>query len=86
MAMHMLDDGKISQELRRTNVIPTTETLLGSRNTHNIQWQHPTPGRLKCNVDASFSSCENKVGIDMCICDADDYFLLVKTHGFLHYV
>jgi len=27
-------------------------------------------GRLKCNVDASFSNSNNKVGIGMCISDS----------------
>lgn len=42
---------------------------------HSIQvptsysWTRPPPGWVKCNVDASFSMAENKVGIGICLRD-----------------
>jgi len=36
-------------------------------------------GRLKCNVDASFSSSTNKVGVGMCTRDEEGCFVRAKT-------
>ncbi|MCH93703.1 cytochrome P450, partial [Trifolium medium] len=38
--------------------------------------------RLKCNVDASFSSSRNKVGIGVCIRDDQGRFVLAKTEWY----
>lgn len=46
------------------------------------RWKKASPGRFKCNVDASFSSSKNKAGIDMFIRDADRCILLAKTIWF----
>jgi len=40
------------------------------------------PGRLKCNVDTSFSPSYNKVGIGMCVRDAEGCFVLINTTWF----
>ncbi|AES98134.2 hypothetical protein MTR_5g064760 [Medicago truncatula] len=32
-----------------------------------LRWRKPGRGRLKCNVDASFSNSKNKLGIGICI-------------------
>jgi len=37
------------------------------------------PGRFKCNVDVSFSSTNNNVGIGMCIRDVEGCFVLAKV-------
>jgi ribonuclease HI len=42
----------------------------------------PPHGRLKCNIDASFSESLNKTGIGMCIRDAEGTFVLAKTYNF----
>ncbi|KAK2423742.1 hypothetical protein QL285_034175 [Trifolium repens] len=39
----------------------------------------PSQGRYKCNVDASFSSRLNRVGIGMCIRDDQGRFVIAKT-------
>jgi hypothetical protein len=44
-----------------------------------MQWIKPQQGRLKCNVDASFSEALNRVGIGLCIRDADGNFIKAKT-------
>ncbi|XP_045831441.1 uncharacterized protein LOC123922796 [Trifolium pratense] len=49
--------------------MPITET----------RWQKPHTGRYKCNIDASFSVRQNKVGIGMCIRDDQGQFVLAKT-------
>ena len=42
-------------------------------------WHKPQQGRYKCNVDASFSSIRNRIGIDICLCDDEGAFVLAKT-------
>jgi hypothetical protein len=39
-------------------------------------------GRAKCNIDASFPSNSDRVGIGMCIRDEHGAFILVKTEWF----
>jgi len=36
-------------------------------------------GKLKCNVDVSFSTSLNRVGISMCIRDVEGCYVLSKT-------
>jgi len=43
------------------------------------RWQKPTIGRLKCNVDASFSDALNCVGFGLCIRDDSGNFIKAKT-------
>ncbi|GAU22435.1 hypothetical protein TSUD_123220 [Trifolium subterraneum] len=47
-----------------------------------LKWSKPSLGRYKCNIDASFSSDIDKVGIGMCIRDDQGKFLLAKTEWF----
>jgi ribonuclease HI len=42
-------------------------------------WQKPLPGRLKCNIDAVFSTILNRVGIGICLRDDEDAYMLAKT-------
>ena len=46
---------------------------------NNIKWTSPLHGLLKYNVDASFSSHSNKVGIDICIRDEMGLFVGART-------
>ena len=41
--------------------------------------QRPPRGRLKCNIDASFSDSLNRTGIGICIRDDEGTFVLAKT-------
>jgi len=41
-----------------------------------IQWGTPARSRYKCNIDASFSSSLNRVGIGVCIRDDTSDFVL----------
>jgi len=49
-------------------------------------WEKPALGRYKCNVDASFSSYMNMIGIKMCILDDAGDFVLAKYLGSLIFV
>jgi hypothetical protein len=46
---------------------------------HHREWTKPSPGRFKCNVDASFSHSLNKVGIGICIRDDHGRFVLARS-------
>jgi hypothetical protein len=59
-------------------MLPTTQQVTAGSNEEN-RWKKPMCGRLKCNVDASFSSSTNKVGVGMCIRDEDGCFVRAKT-------
>jgi len=54
-------------------------SIFSSNVGRDVQWQRPTLGRLKCNIDASFSQSMNHVGIGICVRDNDGAFVLVKT-------
>ncbi|RHN65376.1 hypothetical protein MtrunA17_Chr3g0079221 [Medicago truncatula] len=43
------------------------------------KWLKPHQGRLKCNVDASFSEALNCVGFGLCIRDEYMNFIKAKT-------
>ena len=47
-----------------------------------IEWTKPTYGRYKCNIDASFSSFLNMVGIGICLRDDQGEFVLAKMDCF----
>jgi len=47
-----------------------------------VKWQRPSRGRLKCNIDASFSIPQNGTGIGLCIRDDEGNFVLAKTMNF----
>jgi len=42
-------------------------------------WQPPVVGRYKCNIDAAFSSHNNRTGIGICVRDAEGTFVLAKA-------
>ncbi|PNX88832.1 cytochrome p450, partial [Trifolium pratense] len=43
------------------------------------KWEKPAQMRYKCNIDASFSTQLNRIGIGMCIRDDQGRFVLAKT-------
>ncbi|KAL6549455.1 hypothetical protein OROHE_008572 [Orobanche hederae] len=45
-------------------------------------WSKPSSGSVKCNIDASFSLTDNRVGIGLCIRDHLGNFIRAKTHWF----
>lgn len=55
-----------------------------SMNTEDseVRWTKLTRGRLKCNVDATFSNFSNKVGIDICIKNAKGQHIRSRTIWF----
>jgi hypothetical protein len=62
------------------NARETRERHISPQQTpQNLGWTKPSEGCLKCNVDASFSRTQNKVGIEICIRDDQGHFVLAKT-------
>lgn len=51
-------------------------TTTKSPSTGNVKWLKPNAGRFKCNIDMSFSTQYNEVGI--CIRDDTDAFVPAK--------
>lgn len=47
--------------------------------TRQLQWQPPRRGRVKCNVDASFSHEFNRTEIGICLYDDEGTFVLAKS-------
>jgi len=69
--------------------IGTSKALVGRLEGHESQTTvschraKPQRGRYKCNVDASFLTSENKLGIVMCIRDDEGCYVLAITMWFL---
>jgi ribonuclease HI len=72
-AFHLIEDWRAANSV--------TERSSGP-NAPIHGWQRPQPGRMKCNIDASFSDSLNRTGIGMCIRDTDGTFVLAKTLHF----
>jgi ribonuclease HI len=47
--------------------------------SQQTRWSKPSIGRYKCNIDASFSHTDNKVGIGICIRDDNGRFVSART-------
>lgn len=52
------------------------------RDTARVKWKKPPMGMDKCNVDPSFSSQLNRVGIGLCLRDEFRLFMGAKTNGY----
>ncbi|GAU17471.1 hypothetical protein TSUD_340140 [Trifolium subterraneum] len=71
-AQHLLTSWKQAQQTR--SYANTPQPIQQRTN-----WEKPSQGRYKCNIDASFSSTHNKVGIGMCIRDDQGRYVAAKT-------
>jgi ribonuclease HI len=54
----------------------------GQPTTTEIKLNKPANGRVKCNIDASFSSHNNRVGIGVCIRDEKGAYVSAKLDQF----
>jgi ribonuclease HI len=89
-AFHLIEDWNTANVIIRSQTPPGAHTRgeppappgMVSASTSESVWQRPLQGRLKCNVDASFSDSLNRTGIGMCIRDAEGTFVLAKTVNF----
>jgi len=73
----------VTKEFKQESVscVVSTVSASSSSSAHQqyIKWQKPGRGRLKCNVDAAFSSSLNVIGFGMCIRDETGQFVAAKT-------
>jgi len=67
------------------NTAPSAVTVVAPAVTAAAQqrWQPPEHGRMKCNVDAAFSSHHYKTEIGICIHDEGGVFVLARTISFI---
>jgi ribonuclease HI len=80
-AFHLVEDWCTANSTRDPpQGTSTTDPITTAPNA--LTWQHPQQGRLKCNIDASFSESLNRTGIGVCIRDAAGTFVLAKTLHF----
>ncbi|GAU43413.1 hypothetical protein TSUD_398900, partial [Trifolium subterraneum] len=70
-AQHLLTSWKHAQQTRSYANTPQPVQ-------QRTNWEKPSQGRCKCNIDASFSSTHNKVGIDTCIRDDQGRYMAAK--------
>jgi len=90
-AKHLLEEWRhanLKQLLRTTLVEEATAvtrqhgSAVSDSSSRIHKWQKPRSGRLKCNVDVSFSMTENKLGIGMCLRNEEGRFIRGKTMWF----
>jgi hypothetical protein len=75
--------GLLGQVHSPSSTGPQTHVRRNTDNRYgNTRWRKPRSGRLKCNVDASFSISSNKVGIGMRIRDSEGNHVRSKTMWF----
>jgi hypothetical protein len=74
--VHLLEDWKMAQAMQSSSRSENTQQQQAGTSTgSSIQWTNPALERMKCNIDASFSSYLNKVGIGLCIRDVNGCFV-----------
>ncbi|KAK2399142.1 hypothetical protein QL285_049000 [Trifolium repens] len=78
-ARHLITGWKQAQQIRFS---ANTSQLI----QQHINWEKPSRGRYKCNIDASFSPTRNKVGICMCIRDDHGRYVAAKTEWLSPYL
>ena len=80
-ATHLLEEWRAAQVIRSHSNNQTTVPHVRPIGQEEDNWKKPTPGRYKCNIDASFSTSLNRVGLGMCLRDDDGAFV-ARTEWF----
>ncbi|PNY11846.1 cytochrome p450 [Trifolium pratense] len=75
----VLTDWQEAQEGYKKSII-----LQQQQQPTGLRWIKPSVGCYKSNIDASFSTSLNKVGINTCIIDVHGSSVLVKTKWIAH--
>lgn len=78
-ATTLLEDWKAAQTIRNAGGTPSTVSHQESSSHDMIRWERPARGGYKCNIDVSFSSFLNRVGIGVCIRDDVGDFVLARS-------
>jgi len=67
MATTLLEDWKSAQIIRNAGDTTSATNHQETSRQEVIRWEKPARGRYKCNIDTSFSSSLNRVGMGMSI-------------------
>ncbi|XP_024640514.1 uncharacterized protein [Medicago truncatula] len=88
-AIHLLEGWRSANRKQNPSNHSHIDTTLPRNHTNqvvdgdsNIRWRKPRSGRLKCNIDASFSDVNNKIGLGMCIRDSKGFHVRSKIMCF----
>ena len=81
-ATHILDECRVTQTIRLGQASTSSTFQCSSNSIKEVKWTKPTSGRYTCNINASFSSSMNMVGIGLCLRDDACEFVLAKTDCF----
>jgi len=81
-ATHVLEEWQTAQRIRSSSsnqsITPQVQPM---RQEEDVR-KKPAPSRYKCNIDTSFSTSLNMVGLGMCLRDDDGAFVLARTKWF----
>ena len=81
-ATHQLDEWRAAQAIRSCSSAQPTISQARATRPEEDNWKKLALGRYKCNIDASFSTSLNMVGLGMCLRDDDGVFVLAKMEWF----
>jgi len=81
-ATHVLEEWRTTQRIRSSSSTQSITPQVQRLRQEEDAWKKPTPGRYKCNIDASFSTSLSRVGLGMCLRDDDGAFVLARTEWF----
>jgi len=81
-ATNLIDEPRAAQAIRSCSSAQSTTSQARSTRQEEEYWKKPTPSRYKCNIDASFFTSLNMVGLGMCLLDDVGVFVLAKTDWF----
>jgi len=78
-ATHVLEDWRAAQVIRSCSSNQSNITQARHTSIEDDRWKKLALGRYKYNIDASFSTSLNKVGLGMCLRDDDGAFVIART-------
>jgi ribonuclease HI len=78
-ATHLLEEWRATQVIRSRSSTQTTVPHVRSIRQEEDNRKKPAPDKYKCNIDASFSTSLNRVGLGMCLRHDDGAFVLART-------
>ena len=81
-ANYLLEDWRATQGIRSSSSTQPTNLQIQLLIQEEESWKKPALDRYKCNIDASFSTSLNRVGLGMCLRDDDGVFFLARTEWF----
>jgi len=81
-ATHLLEECRVAQDVSSHNNNHNTTPQVRNTIFEEDRWKKSSPGRYKCNIDTSFSTSLDRVGVGMCLRDDDGALVLARTEWF----